>query len=332
MTAIVKVQQRLGGGLGASQVAAALGLSPWKAPIVLWQEMCGLIPPSQAGEPAEWGTKLEPLIRAEFVERHGVDVEVPRESMFHPEVPWARCTPDGYILKAQADDEVGPLHLRRVSLLECKAPGLRQADAWIDGTTIPDYYVCQAVWSMWITGLRRVDFAVLLGGQRYFEIPLHHDAELEADIVTSATEFWGHVQSQSPPRVDGTDSHAQYLKLKLAKASATVPATPEIDRLVSSWREDECEMKRIKTRVSMTKNLVLDRMVQQNAQRVMTTNGPIAMTAPGSERDWEALADSYAKRLISVGVPANVDEDIKPFTTTKDVGSLRRPNTWTKES
>ena len=284
MTAIVKVQQRLGGGLGASQVAAALGLSPWKAPIVLWQEMCGLIPPSQAGEPAEWGTKLEPLIRAEFVERHGVDVEVPRESMFHPEVPWARCTPDGYILKAQADDEVGPLHLRRVSLLECKAPGLRQADAWIDGTTIPDYYVCQAVWSMWITGLRRVDFAVLLGGQRYFEIPLHHDAELEADIVTSATEFWGHVQSQSPPRV------------------------------------------------SMTKNLVLDRMVQQNAQRVMTTNGPIAMTAPGSERDWEALADSYAKRLISVGVPANVDEDIKPFTTTKDVGSLRRPNTWTKES
>ena len=153
-----------------------------------------------------------------------------------------------------------------------------------------------------------------------------------ADIVTSATEFWGLVQSQSPPRVDGTDSHAQYLKLKLAKASATVPATPEIDRLVSSWREDECEMKRIKTRVSMTKNLVLDRMVQQNAQRVMTTNGPIAMTAPGSERDWEALADSYAKRLISVGVPANVDEDIKPFTTTKDVGSLRRPNTWTKES
>jgi len=328
VTAVVKVSQRLGGGLGASEVAAALGLSPWKAPIVLWQELCGLLPRTNAGEAAEWGTKLEPLIRAEYVERHGVDVEIPRASVYHPEVPWARATPDGYILKRIANDEVGDLELRRDGILECKAPGLRMADHWgdEDEPKVPDYYVVQAVWSMWVTGQQRTDFAVLLGGQHYFEVPLVRDYELENDVVAAATEFWGHVQSRVPPPVDASDSHADYLKKKLSRASETIEATPEIDLLVGEWREQVCAAKRIKDQIKLTSNRVLAQMDMLAARRLSTTHGPIVLYPPTAKRNWKALAEHYATRL-----GADVDADIGPFTKQEaDSGKLRRPNFWTK--
>jgi len=323
----VTVRQRLGGGLGASQIASALGLSPWKPPIALFLELTGQSPPTTSGEPAYWGTRLEPLIRSEYIERHGVEVEIPKESEYHREVTWARATVDGYILRL---DENGVRY--RSGILEVKTVGLRLADHWDDGA-IPPYYVCQAAWSMFVTGLDRVDFAVLIGGQAYHEATLHRDVDLEADLIAGASEFWDRVQRRVPPEVDDSDAYTQHLKARLARRSGMTQATQEIEAIVQSWRDDECELKRIGKLRDLKRNLVLAQMADLGATKVATaSNGTITLGEPGSERDWKALAKNYATRLQLAGVAADVDEDVKPYTTAKDSGSLRRSPTWTKET
>jgi hypothetical protein len=71
-----------------------------------------------------------------------------------------------------------------------KNVGLRMAPAWADNT-IPVDYLIQGVVEMAVTGLPRIDFAVLIGGQQYEERTLWRDAELEADVVEQLVDVLG---------------------------------------------------------------------------------------------------------------------------------------------
>lgn len=330
MSAVVAVRQVIGEGLGASEVAAALGISRWKAPITLWLEKLGLSPRTMSGEPAEWGHKLEPIIRAEYVERHGVEVHIPKQSEFHPEVTWARATVDGYVY---VPDEHG--ELSRSHSLECKTVGLRLADDWGDDVrSVPDYYLVQAVWQMWVTGVRRVDFAVLLGGQHYFEVVVPHDPALEADVVEGVTNFWRLVQEHRPPAADETDAHAKYLRSKIKDVGVVVDAPPDVEAMVERWREVVRAAKALEIEEKRIKNRILERAVEIGAGKLQTNCGRIGVSKPGVKHstDYVALATDLCNRLQLRGEPVNIDSEIARVTTvTPADGSLRRPNNWTKE-
>ncbi len=330
-SAVVQVRQHLGAGLGASEVAAALGLSRWKAPITLWLEKTGRQPPTVAGEPAHWGTKLEPIIRAEYVERHGVEVHVPRQSEYHPTISWARATVDGYVHTPQDGKFI------RSHVLECKTVGLRLADDWGDEheESVPDYYYCQAVWQMFVTGLRRVDFAVLLGGQRYFEVPVNHDPGLEAEIVEGVSEFMRLVETDTPPSVDASEAHTRYLRSLIKHTEKPVPATPEIEALTTRWRDLVQAGKHIDDETDLLKNQLLAKCVELEASKVQTAHGRIQVSKPGetNRTDYKALVQDFAARLQLRGEAIDMDAEIaKRTTVTPTDGSLRRPTNWTKEN
>ena len=70
-------------GLGGSDIAAALGLSPWKSALELWQEkVSGQSQPQQENEAMIWGRIMEPIIAREFVKRSGLQVN-PFRSMLY---------------------------------------------------------------------------------------------------------------------------------------------------------------------------------------------------------------------------------------------------------
>lgn len=331
MSAVVAVRQILGEGYGASEVAACLGLSRWQAPIQKWMEKTGRAKPAFAGEPAGWGTKLEPLIRAEYIERHGVEVRIPKQSEYHPEVSWARATVDGYVY---APDEL--LELVKSHLLEVKAPGLRMADDWgdEDERCVPEYYLVQAVWQMWITGMRRVDFAVLLGGQQYFEVTVHHDPQLEADVIEGVTEFKRLVDTDTPPAADETEAHAKYLRSKIKNHALVVDAPADLDAMVQRWRDLVQASKRIENDEALLKNQILERCVALGAGKLKTSVGRIGVSLPGtrSNTDYKALVTDLCTRLQLRGESVAINDEIARVTKiTPTDGSLRRPNHWTKE-
>ena len=59
-------------GLGASDAAAVLGISPWKTNVQLWEEKTGLVVPEDiGGNPAvKYGNDAEPLLRQFFALDH----------------------------------------------------------------------------------------------------------------------------------------------------------------------------------------------------------------------------------------------------------------------
>ena len=68
-------------GLGASDAAALLGLSPWKTNVQLWEEKCGLVIPEDIGDKpyVRYGNDAEPLLPAHADGR--VDLLVQRRSL-----------------------------------------------------------------------------------------------------------------------------------------------------------------------------------------------------------------------------------------------------------
>ena len=53
-------------GIGGSDVAAVLGLNPWKTPLDVWNDKLGLSEDKGMTEPAYWGTVLEDTVAKEL--------------------------------------------------------------------------------------------------------------------------------------------------------------------------------------------------------------------------------------------------------------------------
>lgn len=323
MTAVIHVDQQRGDGLGASQVAQACGLCPpkWGTPISLWQELTGRVTRDEnLGQPAQWGQILEPVVRGVYVEQHHVAVEVPERSLYHPALPWLRATPDGIAT------EPGDAEARRW-LVQVKCPGLRQAPHW--GTDerrdVPLYYLAQAAVEMAVTGLDRVDFAVLLGGQEYFEVTVHRDLDLEADLLDVARAFWRCVETDVPPPPDQSEAYGRYLAtLVNAKSERTLVATPELDAVVSRWRDVYTLLDQLESENDLLKNQLLAAAVRDGAKRIKSSAGTMpVISSTKTTRDWESLARGYGKRL-----EVDVDADIESHTKRQPVAFVRAPHGW----
>lgn len=314
------VPQARGDGLGASEIAEAIGVCPpsWGAPIKLWLEKTGREQRREAGEEAFWGQALEPVIRGVYIKRHNLVVRVPRASLYHPAKPWLRATPDGI-----ASEEDG---LAR-HLVQIKNIGPRTAADW--GTEerreVPPYYLTQAVAEMAVTGLDACTFAVLIAGQHYFEATVHRDHELEADILDAATAFWTCVETDRPPPVDGSAEYGRYLSTLLAaKSKKVIEAGPDLDAEIGRWRDVRRQLADLELEESTIKNRIMAAAVDGQARRVSSSHGMVPIVESATVRtDWAAMAHAYAKRL---GI--NVQDDVDEYTTRSPYAFVRAPHGW----
>lgn len=181
-------------GLGASDVAAILGLSPWASRWSLWADKTGLTRDQADTEDMEFGRWAELMIGPWFEHRTGLHVACQQERCEHPELSWARCTLDGRVFESPNSDQ--PLGVLEIKTVRSSAP-------WDE---IPAHYQCQAQWQMFVTGAERVWFAVL--HRRRLEVyQLERDEADIALIAAEAESFWSdHVVAGVAPDVDGSDA------------------------------------------------------------------------------------------------------------------------------
>lgn len=98
-------------GLGASDAASILGISPWKTNVQLWQEKTELVVPEDIGDKpyVQYGNDAEPLLRQFFALDHpeyGVSF-TPFQIIANPEMPFITCTPDGELVELDTDRRGG---------------------------------------------------------------------------------------------------------------------------------------------------------------------------------------------------------------------------------
>ena len=184
-------------GIGGSEAAASIGLSPWQSQIDLWKLKSYQAQPRDLSDNAaiQKGVTWEPILRDLFRKTH-IEYIVehhPYDILFQSERPWLFATLDGEVIERETN---------RRGVLEIKTgtpSGKAGWEKWNNGN-MPQHYYCQVLHELMATGYDFVRlFACLFSMDGSYTIKTY---EIERDDVTDdmawllqkESEFWGYVQ------------------------------------------------------------------------------------------------------------------------------------------
>lgn len=228
-------------GIGASDVAGILGLSPWSSPYSIWADK--VFGSDDEGESLamEFGRRAEVMVAPWFTEKTGLYVGGEQTPWVHPNHNHHRCTIDGLVYEHPSPlDPTGFLKYEPVGeylgALEIKCTSATPKEWEEDG--IPIQYQCQAQWTMHVTGTDHLWFAVLHLAFGRPDLQVYELARDQVDvdlIVTAVDAFWhDHVLTGQPPETDGHPATTYATKHLPASAGDTVDITPELIATVAA--------------------------------------------------------------------------------------------------
>lgn len=175
-------------GLGGSDVAAVLGLSPWKTPLELWSEKTGRNIQLEESSAMEWGNRLEsPILQKYRDSHHDVHVTPGSGTIRHSEHSCLLATPDAFIVDKG----------RSPGILEIKTSS---AAPWAE---VPAHYKLQLEHYLYVLGRPVGYFAVLFRGREYVEYgPFYSDRDVyEEEVLPHLLHFWQCVKDDNPELV-----------------------------------------------------------------------------------------------------------------------------------
>ncbi len=184
-------------GIGGSEIAAVLGLSPYESRFSLWHRKKGLISPAEENPVMYWGTALEPVICAEFAKRHPEWIPHDAPTYAAAGRPWQIANPDR-LLYTPGNDSDEP-----DELLEAKTA--RDDAGWGEEGTdeIPVYYRAQCLWYLDVLGLQRCHVPVLIGGSDYREYVVEYDPADALMQRQAGADFMRSLADDVRPDIDG---------------------------------------------------------------------------------------------------------------------------------
>lgn len=189
-------------GVGGSDVAAILGISPWVSTFALWHAKAGNIPAEVlTDEPVYWGKALEKVVLARWREEHPEHGAANWQGYTWAarDQPWRHANPD-FIATSPTRSQ----H----EIVEIKTAAY--ADEWgpSGSDIVPPWYLTQLLWYLDILDARWGWLAVLIGGNDYreYRIDTRDHADDIAFIRAQTERFWRSVQDGETPPIDGADS------------------------------------------------------------------------------------------------------------------------------
>lgn len=191
-------------GVGASDVAGILGLSPWATPYSVWADKVYGSDDDHESEAMAFGRRAEAMVAEWFHEKTGLYVGG-QQQRCQWVVPHHMCTIDGRVYESKIDaDHHMMSHADPLGALEIKTTSATPKDWEDDG--IPIQYQCQGQWTMHVTGLDHLWFAVLHLAFGRPDLVVYELARDEGDIdliVKAVDTFWtDHVLTGVPPDTD----------------------------------------------------------------------------------------------------------------------------------
>jgi len=253
-------------GIGGSDVGIIMGLSNFMTPVQLWLQKRGELVLEDSQSPqAYWGTQLEGIIRAEFVNRHGVAVEQP-DTVLNADYPYMRGNIDGFIPAWNA-------------VLEIKTANQFLSHEWgQEGREIPLRYLVQLAYYCMITNASKGVCVVLIGGQDYREYTYERDEFLEADILSACDDFWRCVQ-------DGIQPTAQYSDMRyLHKAlpDKSIVWLAEHQEVLQQLQTIKTQHKKLDELEEAAKLIIMDYM--KDAEYLVDEDGKVVASWKASKR------------------------------------------------
>lgn len=208
-------------GLGGSDAAAVLGISPFRTARDLYFDKLGVV---TADDQENWvalemGTLLEPLVARIFAKKTGLKISQ-RKCMFqHPEHPWMLADLD-YLVELPDGS---------IAILEIKTTNYNAKDKWwYNGEEIvPVYYEAQGRHYMAVMNIDRVYFCCLYGNNEEEAIIRHIDRDMgyEEELIALEDSFWHDnvLAKEPPPYTEDGDLILESLRRQLGPADKDAP-------------------------------------------------------------------------------------------------------------
>jgi putative phage-type endonuclease len=212
--------------LGASDIPAILGLSPWATPYTVWAIKTGRLDPQQSSDAMDAGLRLE-----------------------HVVLDWARLR--------LGDIRPGGEHAIAGTPIVCHPDGLTLADRPVEAKTagivcplrgswgpegtdeVPDAYLVQVLVQMAALGVSEGHLAALLGGMGFRLYHIVDDRNLRTEIVERACAWWErHVVQDVPPCVTADDL-ATLRRLRRIYTRVQIPS-----EVVDEWLAAKAALRR----------------------------------------------------------------------------------------
>ena len=223
-------------GLGGSDIAAVLGISPYKTAYEVYEEKVnGYSKDLSDNEKVQSGIFLEDGIAKWYEAVKKVGTFKPQNMRTHKDYPFLLANPDRLI----AGKKIG---------VEIKNVGERSKHLWgEDGSqVVPDYYFLQAAHYMLVLDYQAWDVVACIGGQELRTYRFERDAEIDELIIQGASDFWhNHVEKRVEPSKDYSRPEVQELiKRKYNLVSdEVINLSEEQANIATQWFEAKEDIK-----------------------------------------------------------------------------------------
>jgi putative phage-type endonuclease len=303
-------------GLGGSDMAAVLGLSPYKSAVDVWLEKTGRAAPQDGTLQMRFGSYAEEFVAREYSDATGRAVQRFNPMLRHPDYPMVIGHIDRLVVPDGAKIAAHKREIRTDRLLECKtasAFAASNAAEWgLAGTdNVPTQYLVQIAVYAALTGCQYADLAVLFGNQELRVYNLRRDLELEREILARAAEWWKrHIEGDIEP--DPRDE-ADVLKLYPRDNQLACEATAEVSEAVKRLAAIKLGIKKLEDDEQAERDIITAHMGEAG---VLTYQGSTLAT-------WKAAKDSIRTDWKAVANAAHAPAEIIAAHTTTTPGSRR---------
>lgn len=235
-------------GLGGSEVAAVLGIHPYKSALEVYADKCGLMPPEgETSEVARWGQIFEGPILEEFARRTGREVVRSNELLRSRRRPWQTVTPDAIQYSGVPQGCSGP------GLAECKTTGFGD---WQE--QVPAHVLVQVQHGLAVTGAQWQTLIWLPFPERRLDWrDLRPHAEFQALLLERVDAFWSRVLERRPPDADGSDSAKRALFALDPELVEECVELQDADEIADELEEIAEQLSRLEKRKALISNRVL---------------------------------------------------------------------------
>lgn len=186
--------------IGGSDVAAVLGVSPWKTPLQLWELKTRPLleaPAETRKRVFSRGHRWEAVVAEMLVDRlrengHEVEIVANNRRYIDPARPYLAAEID-FELRLDGEDEITNVELKTVHPFKSKEWGEEETDE------SPVWYTAQAMHGLGVTGRRRCLVAPLFGADEIRTYPILRDDETLGAMRARCAAFWQLVETGVRP-------------------------------------------------------------------------------------------------------------------------------------
>lgn len=253
--------------IGASEVAALFGLSPWTTKWKLYMQKSGQLPPVNEKAWMSRGRHFEPAIASYAREEFDLPITKVEHYMTDDACPGLAASFDYAIVASLPLEPVEIKWAERYDGWEWTADEL---------TLIPDYYMLQVQHQMACSGAEKGMLIAFVGGAvRYMTIP--RSGPIIAAIREAVTTFWSNIQHKVEPPVDFLEDSETIMLLAKSRPLRTMDLPPHALGLFEIYLENQARAKEAEQLVDRSKaelvKMVLDNSGMGNDGQAVASCG-----------------------------------------------------------